>query len=410
MFSVLKTNWKIQLGILWLGQAVLIAMLTMSLPYWPLYISELGHFSPLEIRFWGTAMYLAPFLASIFSSPLWGKLGDQLGYKEMIVYSCAGLWMTQVIFLICTNLYIIFLIRLIQGILLGFIVVAQSYALIISPKDLRGSTIGQLQSATAVGNLIGPLLGGVIAWLGGYLAIFTSSTFILSLITLLFLGFLNTVEKPAVKLNTLKKTQNRSSFLQQTILVLLSLIVTIQLARAMVIPIFALFVTEKLGGNDITIGILYAATGLMIFATAPFWGQFFDNMIRSGFSVYPIMITLLLISAILQLLHAYAHTTFLICILRLLWGICLGALLPLLLRLLVDQNDTDENGIYLGLGNSATKIGNLLGIVIGALIEAHFGFKNSFLLTSLLYVVASIIVIIHLYYNKCSFVEKTHES
>lgn len=67
----IKTSWKTQLHILWFGQAILIAMLAMSLPYWPLYIAKLGDFTPKEIRFWSAAIYIAPFVSSIISSPFW---------------------------------------------------------------------------------------------------------------------------------------------------------------------------------------------------------------------------------------------------------------------------------------------------------------------------------------------------
>src|SRR5262245_19785722 len=114
----------------------------------------------------------------------------------------------------------------------------------------------------------------------------------------------------------------------------------------------------------------------MIFLTSPTWGRFFDDMIQKGHPVYSIIVTLLFLCAGFQALHAYMTSAAGIFILRLLWGVCLGALLPILLRLLVDNTNSNEHGLFLGFGNSATKFGNLLGIITGALIEAHFGYAN----------------------------------
>jgi predicted MFS family arabinose efflux permease len=175
----------------------------------------------------------------------------------------------------------------------------------------------------------------------------------------------------------------------------------------MVTPIFSLFVTEHLGGNDITVGILYAATGLMIFITAPWWGHFFDDLIQMGHPVHFLIAILLFASAGLQVLHAYAETPTTIFILRILWGICLGGLLPVLLRLLVDNSQGNENGMFLGLGNSATKLGNLLGILLGALIEAYFGYASSFLMTALLYVISGAMFL--LYPNPLKMENVAHE-
>lgn len=403
-------NWKSQLNILWLGQAILMAMLAMSLPYWPLYIAQLDQFTPEQIRFWSAAIYIAPFISSTFASPMWGKLGDKYGYKPMVIRACLGLFITQTFILFSANVYLIFITRLLQGVLAGFIVAAQSWAIAITPSQERGATMGKLQSATAVGNLLGPLLGGVIATIGGYRSIFSSSIVICALITLAFIFLLENVTQS----NSTEKSdeQNKikpSSLFQQYILSILFIITTIQIARAMVTPIFALFVTEHLGGNDITIGVLYAATGLMIFITAPSWGRWFDHLTRAGYSAHPMIATLLIISAGLQVLHAYAETALTIFALRILWGICLGALLPILLRLLVDRADKQEHGLYLGFGNSATKFGNLIGILIGALIEANFGYANSFLTTAFLYVIASIIILLSAQSKQSILKEKNYE-
>lgn len=395
MDAIIKTGWKTQLNILWLGQTLLIAMLAMSLPYWPLYIAHLGDFTPGQIRFFSAAIYIAPFISSTFSSPLWGRLGDRFGYKPMVIRACLGLFITQTLILFFSNVYWIFIFRLLQGVLAGFIVAAQSWAIAITPQDERGATMGKLQSATAVGNLIGPLLGGVIATYGGYQSIFSSSSVICALVTMAFFALLQNTCQHTGTDNGMRENSTSSIFdnLTRNLMNILLVIIIIQLARAMVTPVFSLFVTEKLGGNDITVGVLYAATGLMIFLTAPSWGRYFDRLISNDRPVHVTIAALLFLCGVFQFAQAYADSAATVFILRLLWGICLGALLPVLLRLLVDKTQETDHGLFLGFGNSATKLGNLLGIMTGALIEAHFGYTNSFLMTALLYVFAGIIIL-----------------
>ena len=399
MLGKFKPGWKTQINLLWIGQVIILGMLAMSMPYWPLYIEKLGNFSPQQIRFWSAAIYVAPFVTSTFCSPMWGKLADKYGYKPMIIRACMGLFITQTLILLFPNVLLIFLFRLLQGILAGFIVAAQAWALTISPEGQQGATIGKLQSATAIGNLIGPLMGGFIATFVGYKAIFSSSSIICGTITLLFFLFLQDTRKVNQDhLSTEVSAQGRKLFsiFQQSVISILLVIVIIQLARQMVTPIFALFVTEKLGGNAITVGILYAATGLMIFITAPYWGKYFDKAIRQGYQVYSTVVWLLFICAFLQVFHAFANTVAEIFVLRLLWGICLGALLPVLLQLLVNNINNWEKGLFLGWGNSATKFGNLLGILIGALIEAYFGYEKSFLMTAILYFISGMVILLYL--------------
>ncbi len=389
--------WKNQLHILWLGQAVLMTMLAMSLPYWPLYIAKLGKYTNSEIHFWSAAIYAAPFITSVLSSPLWGKIGDKHGYKPMVIRACLGLFITQTLILFFSNVVLIFIFRLLQGLLAGFIVAAQAWALAITPKEAQGATMGKLQSATAIGNLLGPLLGGVIASFFGYHAIFSGSSLICALITIFFAIFLINpiIEKKTIH-HTISTSLASPSAWHITVISFLLVIALMQLARAMITPTFSLFVTEQLGGSDITVGILYAATGFMVFLTASFWGGFFDKRINKGYSIHFIIALLLLSCSLLQFLHAYVASLSGIFILRILSGICLGALLPILLRLLAEQGESYERGSFLGLGNSANKLGNLLGILIGAYMELQFGYANSFLLASLLYLIGAMLIVMQM--------------
>lgn len=388
-------HWKTQLNIMWFGQTILMAMLVMSLPYWPLYIAQLGEFSPKEIRYYSAAIYVAPFVTATFSSPLWGRLGDRLGYKKMVIRACVGLFITQTLILLFANPWLILLFRFLQGVLAGFIVSTQAMALAITPKDHYGATMGKLQSATAVGNLAGPVLGGVIATYAGYHAIFSFSSGICALITILFFFTLKNTPKFSEKKSERLPLKLKTIFsFHNSVMPILIVIMLVQLARQVITPVFSLFVTEKLAGNDMTIGVLYAATGLMIFISAPKWGKYFDARLKQGLSIHYLIASLLLLSAFLQGILAYTNTITGVFIIRSLWGICLGGLLPMLLRLLVGPLNNHSHGLLLGFGNSATKLGNLFGIIIGAAIEAHFGYTITFLLTAVLYIASAGIFLI----------------
>ena len=367
------------------------AVLAMSLPYWPLYIAKLADFSPQALRYWSGAIYIAPFLTSTLSAPLWGRLGDKHGYKPMVIRACLGLFITQTLILFCHDVWLIFLIRLLQGVLAGFIAAAQAWALAITPADQSSATIGKLQSATAIGTLLGPLIGASIVMTLGYQAVFIASSIICAVITLVFLLILQntpvikSVSKQQFSILNAKHWQGAGRF----IISLLIVMIIVQFARTVITPVFSLFVTEKLGGNEMTVGVLYAATGLMIFVSAPLWGKFFDAIIRSGDTIHFTLVVLLFACAALQLLQAYAETAAAIFVLRLLWGIALGAILPVLLRLVVDQTKQEDRGIFLGLSSSATRMGDLLGISLGTIIETHLGYASSFLVIAVLYGLAA---------------------
>jgi predicted MFS family arabinose efflux permease len=152
-------------------------------------------------------------------------------------------------------------------------------------------------------------------------------------------------------------------------------------------------VIEILGGNEMTIGILYAATGLMIFLSSSLWGKFFDKLMDAGYQIHGVISLILFFSALLQVLHAYATTVIFVFFLRLMWGICLGAVLPVLLRLLIEHTEDNKKGARLGCGSSATKIGELIGIASGAFIQTQMGYQNNFFMMALLYVIAGAFIL-----------------
>ncbi|MFI4956970.1 MAG: MFS transporter [Gammaproteobacteria bacterium] len=386
-----NTTWKRQFNILWVGQVFMLAILGMSLPYWPLYIEELGNFTPGEIRIWSAALCVAPFITAILCAPIWGKIGDKFGYKPMVLRACVGIFLTQTLILLFTDVWFILFFRVLQGILGGFIVSAQAFALAMTNDQERGTTLGKLQSATAIAAILGPMLGGVIAGFAGYQAIFIAASVISGIVTVIFFIFLKDVPKAAKK-PALTGAKPVSIF-QKKILVILLVISMIQLAEQMITPVFALFVSDQLGADGILVGFLYAAPGFMIFALAPYWGKLVDKMTQRGYSIYYFIAALLFSSAALQVLHAYAETVTAVFALRALWGICLGALLPLLLRILVDNVDPSERGAFLGFGNSASKFGTVLGILCGATTEAYFGYSNSFIIMGIMYFIAGIIML-----------------
>lgn len=396
----IQTNWETQINILCIGQAVLMVMLAMSLPYWPLYVAKLGNFSPIEIRYWSGAIYIAPFISSIFISPIWGRFADKHGYKMMIMRACVGLVITQALIMCMTNVFWIFIIRFLQGALAGFIPAAQAWAINIGPKESRGRIIGKLQASVAFGNLFGPFIGGILASYAGYRAIFSISTLICFLMTTVFFFILKNPllqkeEKPLNSSSPENKIQTVFK-LNNTLLSFLFVIVLAQISQSMVTPIFSLFVTEELLGSTMTIGTLYAASGLMMLVSAPLLGKYLDKLKNKTREISYVLFALLMLAALLQIVHAYSRSVEVIFILRLLWGVCLGGVLPILTRILIENARENHRGLVLGFGNSANRLGTLLGISSGAILEANFGYTCSFLINAALYIIGAGLILAYI--------------
>jgi MFS transporter, DHA1 family, multidrug resistance protein len=135
-------------------------------PFLQDFLNQLG--AGRQLYVWTGVIFAVPSLAAIIMQPLWGKLGDSYGRKPMIIR--AGVCLAGVYFgmSICHAPWQLALCRFLNGALTGFI--PGSFALIATntPEELAPKYTATVQTASNVGLIIGPFLGGVLAAAFGY--------------------------------------------------------------------------------------------------------------------------------------------------------------------------------------------------------------------------------------------------
>ncbi|MGH8810258.1 MAG: MFS transporter, partial [Noviherbaspirillum sp.] len=148
----------------WLFVIQLISMgaMEMSAPFWPLHLRALGQFSPHALAWASGIAYAGPMVMAMCFTPWWGRLGDRTGHKPMLLRALVALAATQLWIATTDDAVTILVVRLVQGALAGFIAAAQAYGACLVDSGKRGSLMANLQVATAIGSVIGPLGGGAI--------------------------------------------------------------------------------------------------------------------------------------------------------------------------------------------------------------------------------------------------------
>lgn len=155
------------LRLLWLGQCVNTTGLMMLVPVMPFYVQELGVHGLAAVQTWAGAAIAAPALALTVATPLWGRLGDRVGRRWMVVRALAGLALAMVVMAAAHTPLALLAGRLLQGCLGGVVEAAAAFAGSTGPSGKRGSALGKSFSATAAGALVGPLAGGILVGTGG---------------------------------------------------------------------------------------------------------------------------------------------------------------------------------------------------------------------------------------------------
>lgn len=372
--------WRRNLYTLWSIEFAAFTGLSLILPFVPLYVRQLGVSDPADVTRWSGLLLSGPFLVSFLATPIWGALGDRYGQKLMVVRALLGSAACYVGMALATSVESLLVWRLALGGVSGFLAAGMALVSVTVPDGERGYALGLLQSVVPAAGLIGPLLGGVLADLIGYRAIFD---------VVGVMCFAGGITAWWVLIEPRQTVHDHHSPEARGVLVNLGFawrhkplrraLWAITLGQALVTclqPIFVLFV-EQLGVEprllSTVTGGLFAATGVTALFTAPWWGRRAD---QRGF----LRVALITVggSAVALALHAVVTSPLQLLFLRLVYGCFVSGLLPPLLGFVSNHSPAQHRGGLMGLSSSAAMLGNLLGPLAGGFVGAHLGLRAVF--------------------------------
>lgn len=355
----------------------------MSGPFWPLQIQHL--LGPEDVGYTSllsTLVYAGPMLAAMVMTPVWGRLGDRTGHKAMIIRALLALALCQGLAAVIVDPLWLVGLRVVQGALAGFLAAAQAYALAFCDGYRRGHTLARLQSATAVGSLIGPIAGGWLMDVSGFALLCYGATVVC------LVCVAGSLLLPADTTRRAREKPVAPMPLPKGWLVsMLLVIVLIQAAKTIPQPFYALYVANILQAPNWLIGATYAASAATLALSAPMWGRLFDRWAPA--QTLRVIEGVAWLCALTLAATALANEWMGFLVSRLIWGIWQGALLPVAYALIACTVTPNQLGFALGLGNSAAKAGALLGVVVGGVGMGVIGLAHSFWLVAVAYALAA---------------------
>jgi len=365
-------------------QLVSMGAMEMSGPFWPLQIQKLlGAAGAQYTGLLSSLVYAGPMMAAMILTPMWGRLGDRTGHKPMIIRALLALAVCQALAAITFDPWLLVGIRVVQGALAGFIAAAQAYALACCGAGGRGQILARLQSATAVGSLAGPVLGGWLMDVSGFALLCYSATAICLLCALISLFLPSDTQRVPSK-----QKPAHAALPKGWLGAMLGVIVLIQAAKMMPQPFYALYVADVLHAPGWLIGASYAASAATLALSAPLWGRLFDR--HQPAHTLRVIEWVAWACALTLAFTAVAGEWMGFLASRLLWGVWQGALLPVAYTLIANTVAPSQQGFALGLGNSAAKAGALCGVLLGGIGMGIVGVAHSFWLVALTYAIAAL--------------------
>lgn len=366
----------------------------MVVPFISLYIASMGNFSDAYVQTWSGLTFAVTFITAFIFSPIWGKIGDRYGRKKILIMSAVGIGLSVLLMGFATTVWQLFLLRLIMGIVTGFIPMSQALIAVQTPKETAGKVLGTLQTGSVTGALMGPMLGGALADAFGFMNTFkwVSVTIFISAILVFF------VKEVQIKVSKDErdyKTYTSKEVLKHIIsrpvlLVVMLLSLLIQVAHFSIQPILSLFVEEIHGPVNIAFfaGMAFSAAGLGNLLFSRRLGKLGDKI-----GHVKVLTVLLFAAGLVYLPGALVSSVWQLVILRFLLGVALGAIVPLRIAYIRQAAPLSMQGEVLGYNTSLRFLGNVIGPALGGLIAASFGFSAVFYITSGLLILSGVIML-----------------
>ena len=382
-------SWKRNLIVIWICQFVAMIGMSAIVPFLPLFVRELGVVSLEETAYWSGLVFAGPFFISFFLTPIWGNLGDKYGRKMMTVRAVLGLAIAQVLVGLSQDVTQLFLARLVQGLLSGFLPAAMALVAANTPKEKTGYALGLLQSATAGGTVLGPLLGGFISDIFGFRSVFfiVAGLLIITGITVIIFVI---EEKSSVEKSDHSFIDNWKYLLgNQKLLLPAIMIMLTAFGISFIRPTFVLYIeTFSISSKFLpTItGALYSIVGVFSIISAAWWGR---RVEKTGIAQNIIYASLL--TGVMYVAHSIVNDVYFLIPIRILLGFGYGALSPLIFTAISNNVSSERKGGVLGVGSSFQILGNMLGPVLGGFSAGLLGLRISFAITGIFFLIITLI-------------------
>lgn len=140
-------------------------------PLLSLYVSEL---SPTqEVALLAGVTFSATGVGNLLMSRYWGKLGDDIGYDKVLSFLLAASILVIIPQAFVTELWQLIILRFLFGCLAGGLIpLTNAMIRREAPTQVQGEIMGYNQSFRFLGNIAGPIIGGLVASIGGISSVF----------------------------------------------------------------------------------------------------------------------------------------------------------------------------------------------------------------------------------------------
>ena len=352
---------------------------TLVMPFLPIYVRQLGVETTGGIALWsGLILAASPLMASLMG-PLWGRLGDRRGMKMLATRATAVNAVCWFLMGFSQNVWQLFVLRLLLGLLGGFNNVSVALVTQLSPKERVPSIIGTLQSMMILSAAIGPFFGGILAASIGIRSTFLI-TGLINLGSFLSVALLYDDQKVAktedLSAEEIRSREAAAGFWKRpeyftTLLVLFF----VSMADRTFGPIIPLFL-EELGTPRTRLAMVSGAV-ISIAAFGEALSAWLSGKLASRVTLRRLITVRLGLSVLVLLPMIFVHSTGQFSVLRVVLALLAGGTLTLALSAAHKVIPGERRGAGFSLLSSTSMLGNAAGPIIAGSL-AGFSIRSIF--------------------------------
>ncbi|MDQ3008742.1 MAG: MFS transporter [bacterium] len=340
----------------------------------------------------GLSLLFASFsIAQFLATPIIGRLSDKYGRKPLLLLCLLGTSLSLALFASATNMLMLFVARIADGITGGNNSVAQAMIADSTTGPERAKGFGVLGASMGFGFLIGPALGGLMSGFGLTAPFWFAAG----------LALVGTVVGALVLPETLnKKNQqeakseplfNFSSIFHALLSKSSGLVLLISFIAALALNGFIFgfqtYTHDILLMNPTEVGLLLAMFGLVGIVM-----QLFGlRVILKYFTSKKKIITIsLVLSAICMAAAGFTSTPFMFTAVLFIFSILSAPQNPLITGILSERTNPEDQGEMLGINQSYMSLGQIFAPLAAGAVAASISISASFFLTAALFALGAI--------------------
>ena len=158
----------------------------------------------------------------------------------------------------------------------------------------------------------------------------------------------------------------------------------IQIGNFSIQPLLSLYVADLTNAKDVAFlaGVTFSAAGVGNLLFARYWGRLGDDI---GYE--KVLSILLIISFVFVIPQAFVTQFWQLLVLRFLFGIALGGMIPITTALVRREAPIDIQGEVMGYNTSFRFLGNIIGPMFGGIVSGFIGIPAVFIVTGTLFLI-----------------------